>query len=153
MRKFLLSVMALLAVGVAKADDKAWFLLTDTNVKVAADNVDYLLAADDDDHFTLVGKDGNTVADVKWVSLTQAATGIDNMDAGGANIVLPTKAHDKLQLSGLANGTEVSVFSVDGRLVKNAKTNGSTLDISVADLANGTYILKTPSSKVKFVKQ
>ena len=37
MRKFLLSVMMLLAAGMAKADDKAWYLCTDANVKVRAD--------------------------------------------------------------------------------------------------------------------
>ena len=145
--------MVLLAVGVAKADDKAWYLLTDANVQVAADNVDYLLAADDDDLFTVVTKDGKQIAGVKWVSLTQTATGIKTVNGSAENIVLPTKAQDNLQLSGLAKGTEVRVYAVDGRLVQKAVATGETLDISVANLAKGTYILKTRSSEVKFIKQ
>ena len=47
MKKILLSVLTVLAVGTAKADEKAWYLQTDTNAKVALEKVDYLLAADD----------------------------------------------------------------------------------------------------------
>ena len=49
MKKILLSVLTVLAVGTAKADEKAWYLQTDTNAKVALEKVDYLLAADDDE--------------------------------------------------------------------------------------------------------
>ena len=127
MRKILLSVMMLLAAGMAKADDN--------------------------DHFTVVVKNGSPVADVKSVSFVQQATGIEAVDMSKAGVVLPTKASATLQLTGLASGSVAKIYSVDGRLVKEATAAGESLTISVADLAEGTYILRTKNTDVKFVKQ
>lgn len=146
--------MMLLAAGMAKADDKAWYLCTDANVKVALADVDYLLAADDNDHFTVVVKSGSPIADVKSVSFVQQkTTGIESVDMSKAGVVLPTKASATLQLTGLASGSVAKIYSVDGRLVKEATAAGESLTISVADLAEGTYILRTKNTDVKFVKQ
>ena len=145
--------MLLLAAGMAKADDKAWYLCTDANVKVALADVDYLLAADDNDHFTVVVKSGSPIADVKSVSFVQQTTGIESVGLGKAGVVLPTKASATLQLTGLTSGSVAKIYSVDGRLVKEATAAGESLTISVADLAEGTYILRTKNTDVKFVKQ
>ncbi len=155
MKKLLLSVFALLAVGYAKADDKAWFLKTDTQVRIPVESVDYFLAADDDDHFTVVVKEGEPVANIKRVTFDQQTTGIESVynGVGKEKVVLPTKASRCLQISGLACGTEVGVYSVDGKLIKNAVSTGDALNIDVSDMAKGTYVLKTKQSKVKFVKQ
>ncbi len=153
MKKILLSVLTVLAVGTAKADEKAWYLQTDTNAKVALEKVDYLLAADDDDHFTVVVKTGTPIAGVKSVSFSQQATGLETVEAGKPGIVLPTKTSSSLTLTGLASGTAVRIYSVDGRLVKEVTASDQSLKISVSDLANGTYILRTQNSDVKFVKQ
>ena len=50
-------------------------------------------------------------------------------------------------------GTEVAVYSVDGRLIKKATATSDALSISVEDLAKGTYVLRTKNSDVKFIKQ
>ena len=153
MRRFLLSVLVILAVGMAKADEKAWYLTTDTNVSVPMENVDYLLAADDDDHFTVVVKSGDPVAYVKVVKFSQSPTGIENVNASKEKVALPTKAKNWLQLSGMKAGTEVAIYSVDGRLIKKATATSDALTISVEDLAKGTYVLRTKNSDVKFIKQ
>lgn len=153
MKKILLSILTVLAVGTTKADEKAWYLQTDTNAKVALEKVDYLLAADDDDHFTVVVKMGTPIAGVKSVSFSQQATGLEAVEAGKPGIVLPTKTSSSLTLTGLASGTAVRIYSVDGRLVKEVTASDQSLKISVSDLANGTYILRTQNSDVKFVKQ
>lgn len=146
--------MAFLAVGFARADEKAWFLKTNTEVLILVENVDYLLAADDDSQFTVVVKSGENVANVTSVKMVDVATGIETVgNSARERVVLPMRACNTLQLTGLAAGTVVDVYSVDGRLVKRATATGETLSVDVADMAKGTYVLKTKSSKVKFVKQ
>lgn len=83
----------------------------------------------------------------------QQTTGIESVDMSKAGVVLPTKASATLQLTGLASGSVAKIYSVDGRLVKEATAAGESLTISVADLAEGTYILRTKNTDVKFVKQ
>lgn len=154
MRKILFTVLAFLAVGAASADEKTLYLKTDTQVVIPVDNVDYLVAADDDDLFTVVVKNGQPVANVTSVKVVDSATGIETVDGGETkNVVLPTKASNSLQLSGLRAGTRVDIYSADGKLVKNITSTGGELTIGVADLAAGTYVMKTKDSEVKFVKQ
>lgn len=145
--------MTILSVCFAKADDKAWYLNTNTNVSVPIENVDYLLAADDDELFTVVVKSGDNVANVTVCKFSQSPTGIENINADKEIISLPTKATNRLLLSGLTAGTEVCIYSVDGRLIKKATATGDSLSISVADIAKGTYMLRTKNSDVKFIKQ
>ena len=154
MRKFLLTLMTLFSLCAAQADEKNVTLITDTNVSIDAGNIDYLLAADDEDLFTVVLKSGEPVQGVKSLLVESAATGIaDTPQANGEHVQLPTRANATLQLSGLEAGTAVKVYSADGRLVKEATAAGGDLTIGVADLAQGTYVLKTARSEVKFVKQ
>lgn len=154
MRKILLTLTALFCLCTAQADEKKATLITDTNVSIDAADIDYLLAADDEDLFTVVLKSGDPVQGVRSLLSESAATGIaDAPQADGEHVQLPTRANSTLQLSGLEAGTGVEVYSADGRLVKKATAQGGDLTIGVADLPQGTYVLKTAKSEVKFVKQ
>ncbi len=153
MKRILLSVLTVLTVCFAKADDKAWYINTNTNVSIPVENVDYLLAADDDELFTVVVKSGENIANVSACKFSQSPTGIENINADNGKITLPTKTSNRLLLSGLKAGTEVCIFSVDGRLIKKVTADGDSLCINVADIAKGTYVLRTKFSDVKFIKQ
>ena len=56
MRKLLLLFMSLFSLTYMYAEENVWVLQTDTQVNVPIDEVDYLLAADDDNLFAVVMK-------------------------------------------------------------------------------------------------
>ena len=56
MRKLLLLFMSFFSLTCLYAEENVWVLQTDTQVNVPVDEVDYLLAADDDALFAVVLK-------------------------------------------------------------------------------------------------
>lgn len=72
--------------------------------------------------------------------------GVANVDAAQLTIRI---ANDMLQIEGLREATEVVVFNMSGAVVKSAYTEGQ---LSVADLANGAYIVKVQGEAYKVVK-
>ena len=82
------------------------------------------------------------------------STGIRQYDSENSSLkIIPNPAMDFIEI--LANGHEqdhadIEIFNIFGSLVK--KSPAETRKISVADLANGVYILRADNAVAKFVK-
>lgn len=61
---------------------------------------------------------------------------------------------DKMAFDGLPNGQDISVYSLDGKLLKTQTSHsGQQAVISLASYPTGTYIVKVGDATYKFQKQ
>jgi hypothetical protein len=65
--------------------------------------------------------------------------------------IAPNPAYDKLDIEGIANGTDYAITDVTGRNVQSGKIASAHIHINT--LASGMYILNTGNQKVKFIKE
>ncbi|MGQ2985434.1 T9SS type A sorting domain-containing protein [Flavobacterium sp.] len=66
--------------------------------------------------------------------------------------VYPNPASDMVTISGLADNTPVSIYTVTGQKVKDVMGSSDTR-IDVSSLASGAYFVKTPVGTVKVIKK
>lgn len=129
-----------------------WYMETDTEVSIPMENVDYLMVADDNQQFSVVQKDGSLVNSVRSVTFTQRqATAVDTPTEMEIQL-FPNPVVNVLNLNGLREGQTVSVLSIDGRVLITERSIGQHLSLSVAELPQGIYFLRTDNSTIKFVK-
>lgn len=104
------------------------------------------------------------LADLQWINFTQEVTGIDEAEpfAKGMLTAYPNPVSHTLtvSLSDLQNAHgNISIISVDGRLVKSIATGLSeTVTIDMSTLPKGLYLLRHQSHSgdtriVKIIKQ
>lgn len=130
-----------------------WYMITDTGVKIEMTNVDYLMRTDNSTKFSVVLKNGNPVTGVSSVSFDQ------QISTGNHNPVIATKVHfypnpvnDHLCVSGVPTGNRIEIVSLQGKVLKSVKSKGMDIILSVADLPQGIYLLRTASTTLKFIK-
>jgi subtilisin family serine protease/chitodextrinase len=83
------------------------------------------------------------------------ATKLNNSDAETGITVYPNPANENITLnikSGERN-TSVSIYNTNGNLIKTVPMKSSERQINIAELPEGTYILKVADEKEPFVKQ
>jgi hypothetical protein len=69
-----------------------------------------------------------------------------------ANVSLtPNPVHDVMMLHNLDGVETVSIYSIDGRLMKTFETSGEEF-INTEDLARGLYLVRTKSCVLKMIK-
>lgn len=151
MRKILISLLVLFFALQVNAQSE-WHLLTDTEQKIAIANVDYLLAADSDDEFCIVCKDGSKVEGVTSISFDYCLS-VQSVDSEVALQLFPNPVVATLNISGCKDGMNINVLSLDGRVVKSVVTEQQGTSIDVSDLAPGYYLLQSPDSTIKFIKK
>lgn len=150
---FMALVCALLWISPAQGADYQWYMDTDNGESIAMSEVEYLLRSDGAADFSVVVRNGNPVVGVHRVTFSKKqATGIESGSAGQVRIY-PNPVQDNLCLSGLSEGSRVEIVALDGRVVKSVVATGADVSISVADLSQGSYLLKTAGSTLKFIKR
>lgn len=147
---FLATAISVLAF--AQEQTKEWSMQTNTGVSIKVIDVDYLLAADDANLFSVVLKSGGTVDGVSKVTFTDA-TAVTEVVADGGLALFPNPVKNSLTLTGAVVGSEVCILSLDGAVVKSAVVSDKTITIDVAELPQGLYLLKSSYSTVKFMKK
>ena len=64
------------------------------------------------------------------------------------------QGEDKMSFDGLPDGLDISVYSLDGKLLKTLKSHGGEQTvISLAGYPTGTYIVKVGDATYKFLKR
>lgn len=58
-----------------------------------------------------------------------------------------------MEVSGIADGTLVTIYSVTGEQVLTGKATGGVANLDVSGLTSGTYILRAGSNVIKFMKR
>ncbi len=135
--------------------EASWYLETDTQASVAMQDVEFLLAADDDTHFSVVAKN-----DVVYDNVTKATFTKKDTDPGGVQqvgrnqlSVLSTQVQSTLSISGLHEGSTIKISSINGQVVITAHASERETTIDVSKLAPGYYLLSAGKSTVKFIKR
>jgi hypothetical protein len=67
--------------------------------------------------------------------------------------VFPNPVVSQLYITGLNDSVQVSILSLDGKVVKSLANDNGSLSIDVSDLAPGYYLLQSENSTVKFIKK
>lgn len=142
-RNTILSLALLLLLPLAKADERVWCLITDSGERVAMNDVLCLAAADDDSTFAVVLTDGSAIAGVRRAHFDiEIPTALTKTD-----IVV---ARDVLHLTKVPAGSIVSIYSIDGKLMQQAKADE---EIDVSSLpARAYYIIRLGETSFKFRK-
>ena len=79
------------------------------------------------------------------------SVGIDQLRPGE---VLVSQSDNAVTFKGLADGTPVQVYSVDGKLLgTQTARKGAVTEVSLAAMPTGTYILKVKDQTIKFYKK
>ena len=142
-RLTILSLTLLLLLPLARAEERVWCLITDSGESVAMSEVLCLAAADDDSTFAVVLKEGEAIAGVRRARFgMEIPTGIAK-----PGIVV---AKDNLLLTNTPAGSTVSIYSIDGKLMQQAKSD-EQIDISSLP-ARTYYIIRLGKASFKFRK-
>lgn len=152
MKKVLLGLSLLISCGAMSAEEQVMTLVTDAGQEVPVENVSFLLAADNDEEFQVVLKEGEPILNVKKATFELKNSGVAAMERGNGELRL-LSVSSELTLTGCAEGTEIRIYGVAGTLVKVARAEGTTATVNVADLAPGYYVLDAGGSSVKFIKK
>ncbi len=64
----------------------------------------------------------------------------------------PNPVTDHLCINGVPAGNCVDIISLEDKIMRSMESNGTDIILSVADLPKGTYLLRTASSTLKFIK-
>lgn len=84
------------------------------------------------------------------VNFKSANAGISALQEGGVKLN-STLVDNYVSIDGLAGVANISIYSLDGRVVKQTRQSAS--DIYVGDLAKGLYILNVDGKTFKFCKR
>lgn len=125
------------------AEERVWCLITDGGESVPMSEVQCLAAADDDSTFAVVLTSGDAIAGVRRAHFSmEIPTGLAK-----PGIIV---ARDVLQLSGTAAGSIASIYSTDGKLIRQARAD-EEIDISALP-ARAYYIIRLGETSFKFRK-
>ena len=102
----------------------------------------------EDENVVLHFVDGTTQsAEMDAITLKLDVSGVDGIS------VLKQNVGDKLDIEGLAPGTDVTIYDASGRLVLSVKAAEAKAALSTKSLKGGVYLMKAGRQVVKFVKR
>lgn len=136
-----------------QAADKVWCMVTDDGTKIALSRIGFLLVSDQSDAFSIVCNDGEVIYQVASVSFAQGEpTGISLATTEAQQTLQLNVASSSLQLRGCQPGTDITIYDVSGKTVRQ-EVLPSDGTISIVGLPAGIYVLKAGSASVKFLKK
>lgn len=152
MKKLVTFLLLSLALTL-QAADKVWCMVTDDGTKIALSRIGFLLVSDQSDAFSIVCNDGEVIYQVASVSFAQGEpTGISSATTEAQQTLQLNVASSSLQLRGCQPGTDITIYDVSGKTVRQ-EVLPSDGTISIVGLPAGIYVLKAGSASVKFLKK
>lgn len=151
MKRLIMSLLAACALLTASADKTA--LVTVNGVTL--DKTPVALTFNDDKVIIHFGDSGTTEAGLEDVTLSfaEGVSTIVESIAGASVFRYDGLVGDSLSVSGLAECGNVSIIDMSGKTVIAIEATSGSLEINVADLTPGTYLLRAGKNVVKFVKR
>lgn len=158
MKKLLLSLMLVCPTAIMAQNTQEWALVEpESGCRVLMSDVGFLLAADDDDTFSVVCADGFVIYGAKRVTFELTDPSAIAAPTAGRNGGTPTlrgSVGGSLRLTGCAQGTKVDIFDAGGRKACATTTStGNETVIDVSGLQPGMYMLRAGTTAIKFVKR
>ena len=151
--KKLFTLLLLSLALTLQAADKVWCMVTDDGTKIALSRIGFLLASDQSDAFSIVCNDGEVIYQVASVSFAQGEpTGISSATTEAQQTLQLNVASSSLQLRGCQPGTDITIYDVSGKTMRQ-EVLPSDGTISIVGLPAGIYVLKAGSASVKFLKK
>ncbi len=112
-----------------------------------------------DGKFILVSTEGEVLAekasvyDVRKVVFKSELTPVATDETTAQLTVYPNPTQDVLFIDGLTEGETVRIYSLEGRLLMSeVALHEDSVQLSVASLAEGTYLLQMGTEIVKIIK-
>ena len=139
-------------IGTTPSEEKdVWYMITNDSREIPMQQVNMIVAADDDATFAVLDADGNILADlVKRARFVQkSATSIDIPMANEQNM-LKSLVNNRLTLIGAKQ--DIYMYNVSGVQVQHAYPMGVETTVDVSRLVTGIYILKCGQQSFKFKK-
>lgn len=154
-RLFWAAGAVLLASCAAHADEdtyQQWWLMADRQPAMPAAEALCLVAGDDGQTMTVVGKE-STVEGVGTVSFEERA--MSNVRDAVANVsdTQMMYARKVLTVMGVSKNATLKVFDAQGRLSLFAPVGAGRSEINVSSLAPGVYIAEILGKNFKFTKK
>ncbi len=151
----MLLIGGMVGLSFAANAEATWHLETDTQASIPMQDVEFLLAADDDTHFSVVAKNDVVYGNVTKATFTKKDTDPGGVQQVGRNqlVVFPTQVHSSLSISGLHESSTIKISSINGQVVITAHASEGETTIDVSKLAPGYYLLSAGKSTVKFIKR
>lgn len=89
------------------------------------------------------------LADIRKITCDET---VGVSEASDATVFLaPNPAHNAFTLRNLESKENISIYALDGRLVKSMEVTGNQ-SVDISDLPIGLYLVKTQSSTYKMIK-
>lgn len=145
------SVMMMVSAASLSAQDIKWCMVSDTGAQVAMDRVSFLLASDVAESFYIVLNDGSMIEGVSKVTFQKLdISAITPVVGGHPEVVI---YGGKITVMGCAQGADLQVYTIDGKMISKTKNDGMDTSIDVSTLSIGVYILRVGDKSVKFRKR
>ncbi len=149
--------MLVCPTAIMAQNTQEWALVEpESGCRVLMSDVGFLLAADDDDTFSVVCADGFVIYGAKRVTFELTDPSAIAAPTAGRNTDTPTlrgSVGGSLRLTGCAQGTKVDIFDAGGRKVCATTSTGHETVIDVSGLQSGLYMLRAGKTAIKFVKR
>lgn len=150
--KTLFTALALFCAVNLSAADLKWAMKTQTGAVVLMTDVSFLLYSDGGTSFSVVCKDGKTIADVEKLTFEKVdPTGVESVVAD--NDVVAKIVDRCLTIVGCKAGLDARIVSVGGSVLTTVRTVADKTEIDVSALKSGAYVLKVGDTAVKFLKK
>lgn len=89
------------------------------------------------------------LADIRKITCAEYEGTEESSDPGMT--IFPNPVHDVLTFRGLQGKQTISLYALDGRLIRSFEVSGSP-SIDVSDLPIGLYLVKTQTQTLKMIK-
>lgn len=153
MKKFLLSfVLLLVSVTVMVAEEVSAYItvngsaVTKTMSEISFDQDDVVIAYSDGTSAKFSKSDDIEITFNQPTSVEATQEALETFTYGGI-------VGDELVVSGIADGTSIVVYAINGVNVASGKVSGDSARINVSGLTSGVYILRAGKNVVKFIKK
>lgn len=156
MKKRLLSLLLLAPASLWAQQNKTWVMVDADNSAtcIPIDRISYLITADMSADFSAVCLDGTAYCGIRTAAFKQIdPAAIAAMNRSDEVPVLTQPVHEQLVLTGCAEGTPVTLFTLDGKTAARTTAQADDTVIPVSPLPAGVYILKAGKTSIKFTKK
>jgi hypothetical protein len=65
----------------------------------------------------------------------------------------PMFDNGRILFNGIAKGTPISVYSLDGRLISKQLSSADKAEVPLSSLPKGTYIISVENNKIKVINK
>ncbi len=157
MRKLLIAAALMCGIGTAAfADNDVNVLYLDgTPHIIKMTDIDKIELAPGSINVVRVGGASETheINKIDKIELKSVATAVEQLKAvRGGDILVKSNGYG-FEVSGLADGDPVAVYTQGGMLVGKAQAKGGTAHVDASAYSNGIYIIKAGGKSLKMVKK